>query len=332
MMAMPHVARMGHSPSRSGHMTSPVPNLTAKVAAKSATTRRADAKSSSPQTALRILCFGDSNTAGFPPGKVPYGKHLEGILNKQGYSCRVTICGHSGLTAKELSARRNDPAIRDVTGVCRPGLACMLERERFDLALIMLGTNGLPTQGEEEILHHIEALHKMCHARNIPTMAFAAVTIDRARAPPGLRRKRLELSLELDKLEDTDPMVLGFVDPRTQVPRNSQFWEPDGLHFSSVGLARFAQSVAPAVMDAIDLMRRPAGYPAPPRRASSVPPVPQAETILSLKRISAMGVPPRANSASKRPVQSVPVPGVRGWSPGARHQNIPIAASLGRVF
>lgn len=201
-----------------------------------------------------IVCFGDSNTAGFPPGKIPYGRTLEKSLRDAGYDVEVTICGHSGLTAKELLEKANWPAIPDVTGTPHPGLAVVLSQKPVHLVLIMLGTNGLPGQSEEEVLQYVETLHQMCHQRGAKTVAFAAVTVDAQRAPPGLRAKRDRLAHDLHVFDTQDPNVIGFADPRDLVPRRPGYWDADGLHFTNLGYATFAHGVVPVVMEALNRM------------------------------------------------------------------------------
>ncbi|MGE4485193.1 MAG: SGNH/GDSL hydrolase family protein [Oscillospiraceae bacterium] len=87
-----------------------------------------------------ILCYGDSNTWGWIPGKPdcrhPYEKRWTGILQKKlGEDYRVIEAGLNGRTTVF-----EDPVTPNRNG--RATLNCTLEMQRpFDLVVVMLGTN-----------------------------------------------------------------------------------------------------------------------------------------------------------------------------------------------
>lgn len=207
-----------------------------------------------------VLCYGDSNTAGFPPPKDSYAVFLEEELQGMGFDVEVEVNGNSGATAKDLYAKRDQSAIPDCTGAKHEGLGYRLDvsgKPTPDLIVIMLGTNGLGTgETEPEVLSHIVELHDFCHERGIKTIALAAVTIDTDRDQimndmKTLIQERDELAHDVELLDEADPMILGHLDPRDVVPRDPENWEKDELHFSVKGGQLLAENVAPLVADAL---------------------------------------------------------------------------------
>eukprot|EP00971_Amphidinium_carterae_P234551 4654276-Amphidinium_carterae.2 len=184
----------------------------------------------------RILCYGDSNTAGFfagGSGFSPYAKSLQEALMMQGYDCEVSHCGLSGLTAEELLAKQGAPAIRDVCGSVGKGLACMLSEAPQDLVLIMLGTNDIGKGTHpEHIAQYLSHMHSICHSFDTPTLSLAPPTV--LHGPP--RNARDYLATRLDQNAGEVAEIFGHQDAEDLVPRSfSSFWEPDGLHFAPAG-------------------------------------------------------------------------------------------------
>ena len=92
---------------------------------------------------FRILCFGDSLTAGYHNYGMtfsPYGQFLKEAL---GSSASVTIVGFSGWTTTQLVDNADRDMESDVVGRKWPGLKVALGRENFNLAIVMGGTNDL---------------------------------------------------------------------------------------------------------------------------------------------------------------------------------------------
>mmetsp|Transcript_38101 Transcript_38101/g.100642 ORF Transcript_38101/g.100642 Transcript_38101/m.100642 type:complete len:252 (+) Transcript_38101:65-820(+) len=221
-----------------------------------------DSEESYVRPTREILCYGDSNTAGFPQPKVPYGRTLEACLRAEGYPCNVTVVGNSGLTAKELLAKVNDPAIPDVTRTTHPGLGVLLKGKRWDLVIIMLGTNGLGSmQRVEDISSYIEGLHDVCHEHKVKTVALGAITISASIDEWALCRARSVLAEQLEGFEkaddsNLDEMCLSFADPKHLVPRKPEYWERDRLHWTAQGCAVFGSGVTPTVIKALDKLEK----------------------------------------------------------------------------
>jgi len=195
----------------------------------------------------RILCYGDSNTAGFCLGGrrfEPYGKSLAEALTAMGMPCEAIVCGLSGLTAAEMAAKIDAAIIPDVVGWHGRGLVRTLEDEGpFDLALIMAGTNDLGCSvPAEAIVKHVSQLHAACHKRGVPTVALAPPTS--LKKP--LRAAREDLASLLASFARTSPGVVNCFDIEELLPRKAHngFWEPDELHLSAAGSIELGRILA----------------------------------------------------------------------------------------
>lgn len=210
----------------------------------------------------RIICYGDSNTAGYHSGGrefQPYGQSLAAELADMGMPCEVAVCGLCSFTTQDMLNERANDHVRAQIGPHGRGLAKMLDQDGpVDLVIIMTGTNDLGFQmGLSTIMQHIAQLHGICHQRGVPTVSIAAT---QASARPS-RQLRQQLA---DLLAKWAPSVSGVVDcldveellPRpvgkdgtSSNPAAAVHWEPDDLHLSAAGsialgrrLASFASS------------------------------------------------------------------------------------------
>mmetsp|Transcript_11522 Transcript_11522/g.26733 ORF Transcript_11522/g.26733 Transcript_11522/m.26733 type:complete len:362 (+) Transcript_11522:132-1217(+) len=207
----------------------------------------ADAVKGSGNKPQRILCYGDSLTAGFYNGGrcfEPYGQTLSQELGCiQGDACDVRVCGLSGKTAMELVHGLESPGMTDITGNVGKGLSRLLAEEGpYDLVIIMLGTNDLG-QGHspETILNSISQMHAACHRHGIPTVAMAPPTIDHGATRSG----RNQLASLLAGWTKATQGVVAFVDCEEFCPRHDRaLWEPDQLHLSPHGSQALGRRMA----------------------------------------------------------------------------------------
>jgi len=137
----------------------------APLSPRSAQKEDADSTNDSKcRTKLRVLCYGDSLTAGFCSGGrrfEPYGQFLSSAMRSAGVECEVMICGLSGLTAKEMLDKLNSSAVEDIIGKTGRGLARFLDEDRPDLVVLMAGTNDFALEGPNAaaIFEHLRRLH-----------------------------------------------------------------------------------------------------------------------------------------------------------------------------
>jgi len=229
--------------------------------------------------ACRILCYGDSLTAGFCQGGrqyQPYAASLAEAMMMGGAACEVGVCGLVGHTARSMINELSSSFCRDITGRPGKGLSRILDEETpIDLVLLMVGTNDLG-QGfvPQEIADDICKLHSMCHARGVPTISISPPTVT--------SMQRRYIRSNRDQLADIlaarigarvghDDGVLAHFDAEELLPRmpGTMFWEPDQIHFSAAGSVHLGKLLAawilPAVVDAFKpvLCSTPPGSPKP---------------------------------------------------------------------
>jgi hypothetical protein len=193
----------------------------------------------------RILCYGDSLTAGYCANGSqysPYGDTLQDALISVGIQAEVYICGISGHRADQMVAELDDPLCKDMTGHYGKGLAHILDHDGpFDLVILMAGTNDFsPSQHYRSIEASIHKLHSTCHIREVPTMMLAP--------PCSNQNMRCELSGRLSSWASEKPLVMDFIDPEEVIPRsNSSFWDPDIVHFAPAGSHTLGLALVPRV-------------------------------------------------------------------------------------
>lgn len=199
----------------------------------------------------KILCYGDSNTAGyFQRGSQfhPYAKMLSKELQAAGFSADVKHCGLSGLTAEELVPKIRAPRIMDVCQHPGSGLQYLLKQMKpVDLVIIMLGTNDIGKGTDaKRTMNYVRQLNSVCHEMNVPTFLLGPPTI----ASGPVRFTRDQLAKMLESYARVTPDVIGYTDAEKHVPRH--LFDSDGLHFSPQGAAGLAKALAPMVIKALN--------------------------------------------------------------------------------
>lgn len=204
------------------------------------------------QTAKRVLCYGDSLTAGFcAEGRQyePYGRALAEALSAVGVACEVSVCGHSGHTTAQMVANLDELAVSDVGGMIGKGLRRCLDEIRPDLVVIMTGTNDLgKNAGPQTVCEDISRLHAVCHSRGVPTVALAPPPAPMAPQGSSFERRRRQLVSLMDRWSRTAACTLTFVDPGDLVPAQAgpgnRIWDADKLHLSPNGSRVLARKMA----------------------------------------------------------------------------------------
>lgn len=200
----------------------------------------------------RVLCYGDSLTAGFcSKGRQyePYGRSLAEALSEVLGSCEVSVCGHSGHTAAEMVANLDRLAVEDVGGLLGKGLRRSLDEavHRPDLVIIMAGTNDLgQNAGPQRIIEDLAQLHGVCHSRGVPTVAVSPPPAPRAAENSSFEVRRKSLQDLLINWVHSSPGAAAFVNPSELVPAvlGGSAWDPDGLHLSPAGSRLLGQRLA----------------------------------------------------------------------------------------
>lgn len=213
---------------------------------------RTPSSSKRPCRPHRVLCYGDSNTAGFCANGnhfSPYGRSLMKALSASGCVTEVAFCGLNGLTGEDMATKMTSPAIRDVVGHTGKGLVQILNDEgQQDLVIIMAGTNDLGKgTSPEAIIQYIQQLHSACHEWMIPTIALSPPTVLTGFA----RSMRPKLTAMIQSYAHRTPGVVAYFDVERLLPRSEAggYWEPDELHFSPAGSHELGMRLAPTVLE-----------------------------------------------------------------------------------
>lgn len=201
---------------------------------------------------FRILCFGDSLTAGTSPlsrGDHPYAPHLETTLRQSEQfssndrSVMIRHMGYPGWTARQLLDTANDER----------GLRTLIRRVKdpsLSLVILLAGTNdlgyGFPP---DRIAESIQSLHELCVvegvprtiAIGIPPSAFQKEDADFAKTARQTNEK-IEEYCRLKSNGRSSFMKFPF-DWSDEDDR----WSSDGLHFSPKGYQVLGESLAPVV-------------------------------------------------------------------------------------
>jgi len=216
----------------------------------------------------RILCYGDSLTAGFYNNGAsfsPYGAVLQEALISQGLQCEVSISGLSGYRADEMVADMFSANCQDMVGKRGRGLAHILDNDdRYDLVILMAGTNDfVPNANLQSVQRHVCQLHEVCHIRGVPTVMLAA--------PCNAANMRIGLSQLLRQWANSRSNVLAFVDPEEVIPRrNATFWESDQVHFTPAGSRALGLSLVPEISRALQKLGQSEEQPEGPSHVPEV--------------------------------------------------------------
>lgn len=259
--------------------------------------------------APRILCYGDSNTAGFYQGGrrfQPYGQALAEAMSSLGTASEVAVCGLSSFTTRDMLNEKTSARIKVPAGPTGKGIARILAEDGpFAAVLIMTGTNDAGIGDSlETIVENTAQLHAICHELGIPTVAIAATTS----AGDIGRRVQKKLAQSLRQWAESAPKVLACLDVEEMVPRvdGNGFWEADGLHLSAAGSNELGRRLAPEVsvfLKQLDQNQtKPAGSPLILPRACSPPAV--SRTCTPFARTCSSG----ANSPSTPQLRQISVP------------------------
>lgn len=197
---------------------------------------------SKPQSAVRVLCFGDSLTAGYCGSPFDYSPYATQLSQQLGIP--VDHVGLSGWRSDEMMANLTNPYCVDTFGKAGPGLLVQLSQKSYDVCIIMAGTNDVGSdRSADSVLADLVALHRQCHARNIRTVALnipeSQFMVESPYMPQAIARQ--QVNQRLAQWAASMPGWVLFVDMASQVPysRYSGHWDADGLHMSRHGYSHF---------------------------------------------------------------------------------------------
>ena len=196
----------------------------------------------------RILCYGDSLTAGYTAASpytgeyAPWAPHLAIALGVS-----VEHVGMSGWTTRQMLDHQNSRVGTDVCGEKHPGLGHLCLGGRFCTVILMAGTNDLGERPAEEIFANLKALHEICHASGAQTVALSIPQSKAAMAGPAFLGQRREHVNSLLSAYARDNAKCVYLPMDLEIPwsEGSPNWEADGLHMTKCGYEELARRLAP---------------------------------------------------------------------------------------
>jgi lysophospholipase L1-like esterase len=226
--------------------------------------------SASEAARLKVLCYGDSLTAGLANGSDghvfnPYAVKLGETLAELGVTAEVVSDGASGFTAEELLGNA-DQARLDLSKFPRypgpgKGLSHWLDSDKFDLVILLAGTNDLgnPPVDPRAVVSHIWSLHGLVHQRGIKTIAISVPDAKYHGRIKAAKKERDGIDAELRKLCDAQTNLATFFECPIKWAPDSDLWDKDGLHFSCKGSDKLGTLLATPVLQILSEAQPPPG-------------------------------------------------------------------------
>ena len=194
---------------------------------------------------MRILAIGDSLTAGYcmPPPFKPWAPVLSKLLPGTPI---VDHIGCSGWTTSQLVVAADSASVHDVCGEEWPGARTKLGTVKYDVGIIMGGTNDLAYGvSTKDIVANLASLHQMCWNAGASKTVLCSI-------PPSAGSGNPAHGAANDALRawaDAQGTKVLFVDSSSLVPfaRPSPLWMMDGLHMTAEGYEQFGTRLADAI-------------------------------------------------------------------------------------
>lgn len=196
---------------------------------KSNTMLMAQAFSSQAKVPLRVLCFGDSLTAGTTNFQLhPYAPHLQKALSErpelQNMDIEVMHLGFPGWTAGDL--------LKDADG--RTGLRTTIRGNQeppTSLVILLAGTNDLGSgKSSTEISEEVIALHKLCLEEKVSnTIAIGIPSSWFQTQQPRAAETAKTANQGIQSFCESDPRAVYFPFP-FEYSRDDGNWDGDGLY------------------------------------------------------------------------------------------------------
>jgi len=203
----------------------------------------------------RILCYGDSLTAGTSLYQLnPYAPHLEAGLKAKGRAdVAVRHRGMPGWTTSNMLDDLDGPS----TGL-RSAIRAVKDPP-LSLVVLLAGTNDIGYgSGADDITDNILKLHQVAFDNGVPrTIAIGIPPSGYQSVDEGARKlvDRINANLEAKAEEtanDDSKHKMSFVPFPFQYVRGGDNWDTDSLHFSPKGYQVLGESLVPYVDRVLD--------------------------------------------------------------------------------
>jgi lysophospholipase L1-like esterase len=228
-------------------------STTAAVTTMSSTTAAQEPSSTStPRNSRvhRILCYGDSLTAGLsPPGAehYPYAPYLEQALKDRGLeNVVVRHRGLSGWTTNQMLQELDG----ERTGL-RSAIIGAIKQDpvnALSLVILLAGTNDMAHHSSADgIVANIHTLHQVSYENGVPRTLAIGI-------PPSGYQSHVSsaaaLAAEINgKMEQfvSGEVKASYIASPFPFEKGGENWAPDTLHFSQRGYQVMGESLAPVV-------------------------------------------------------------------------------------
>ncbi|GKY93680.1 hypothetical protein MPSEU_000335300 [Mayamaea pseudoterrestris] len=208
-----------------------------------------ESQTTSKHVQHRILCYGDSLTAGTTNSYTlyPYAPFLERALKAAGReNVQVRHVGLPGWTAQQMVATASE----------KQGIESQILRVKdpsLSLVVILAGTNDLGHGfGEDEIAKNVLQLHKIARRNQVPaTLAIAIPPSGYTSQNEAARLVVQGVNEALQEYSAREPNM-SFTPFPFEFERGGENWSPDTLHLSPTGYEKLGQSLASVVGKILD--------------------------------------------------------------------------------
>jgi lysophospholipase L1-like esterase len=203
--------------------------------------------------ASRILCYGDSLTAGTtddPFSLFPYAPHLEKALQEHGKT--NVLVRHRGLpgwtTQMLLEAADGPEGLRTTIKAAQP----------LVLVILLAGTNDLGyTSDASAIVNNLIRLHSICHDEGVPkTLAIGVPPSGYQSVNDDARKLAQTVNEQLQQYCAQNPTRMTYVEFPFEFSRSEGNFAMDGLHFTPQGYKLFGESLVPSVESILDELEK----------------------------------------------------------------------------
>lgn len=224
---------------------------TAAITTMSSTTAGQEPKSPPLKSRVhRILCYGDSLTAGTSPPNAeyfPYAPYLEQALKDRGLeNVVVRHRGMPGWTTQQM--------LKDLDGE-RTGLRSAIigaikqdPINALSLVILLAGTNDMAHHSTaDQIAANVRSLHEVSYENGVPrTLAIGIPPSGYQSQVPSAAALAVEINGKLEQFVSQE-VKASYIAPPFPFKRGGAHWAPDTLHFSPRGYQVLADSLAPVV-------------------------------------------------------------------------------------
>ena len=200
----------------------------------------------------RVFCYGDSLTAGTSgPNLYPYAPFMEeALVGKAPFEIQVRHRGLPGWTAAQLvaTADQAQTGLRSIIQV--------VQDPSLSLVVILAGTNDLAhTTDAAAIFQNVIRLHEIALSAGVPhTLAVGIPPSGYQSMNSDAATLAASVNGMLKTWATTTNGMSRYADFPFAFEREGENWHADGLHFSEQGYRVLGQSLAPVVLDMLNIL------------------------------------------------------------------------------